>query len=210
MRRFVKNAVMVAALGALVGASITVAAPGGRDDGGDGTRENRFERRLDGPPRGGPVRGALLREVANKLSVSRRQLRAAMREAHEAVGPPGPPRDRSSGDFREQMEQHCTKLTDAVGKELGKSGGDVRSAFKSAALEGLDKAVERGRLSRERADRIRSRIESRSCVLLPPIGLRCGGPPGHQRGARPLPPPGVEPGAVPGPPPGEEWDAGPS
>jgi ribosomal protein S20 len=86
--------------------------------------------------------------------------------------------------MRQAMQQRCTQVTDAAGKTLGKSGDDVRNAFKSAAKEQVDKAQDAGRLTEAQANRIKSRIDSDSCVLaLGPRGA-CG--PGGHMGPPPM------------------------
>src|SRR5207244_1191954 len=139
--------------------------------GGD-TQEYRHVRPPFGP-------GGVLKAAAAKLGVSATQLRDALRKAEEQLGPPSPPQGAPNPDaMRQAMQQRCTQVTDAAGKTLGKSGDDIRSAFKSAAKEQVDKAKSAGRLTQAQANRIKSRIDSGSCVLgLGPRG-RCG-PGGH-------------------------------
>ena len=40
------------------------------------------------------------------------------------------------------MEKRCNELTDALAKELGKSGDDVRAAIKAAAKKDIEEAVD--------------------------------------------------------------------
>jgi ribosomal protein S20 len=188
MRRFLKFAIVAGAIGALVGASISIAAS---SDSKSGTRN-------DGPRKHGlrfhraPLaRGAVLKSAADKLNVSPTQLRNALRDAFESVGPPEPPKTMDRNAFRAAMQQHCTAVTDAVGKTLKKSGDDVRSAFKSAATEQVDKAQSSGRITEAQAKRIKSKLNSESCVLAGPGGHGCGpggrgpmGPPPDMNGSQ--------------------------
>ena len=50
------------------------------------------------------------------------------------------------------MEKRCNELTDALAKELGKSGDDVRAAMKAAAKKEIEEAVDAKRLTRSQAD----------------------------------------------------------
>ena len=59
------------------------------------------------------------------------------------------------------MEKRCNELTDALAKELGKSGDDVRAAMKAAAKKEIEEAVDAKRLTRSQADRILSRSMTR-------------------------------------------------
>jgi hypothetical protein len=95
------------------------------------------------------------------------------------------------------MEKRCNEFTDALAKELDKSGDDVRAAIKAAAKKGVEEAVDDGRLTRSQADRILSRLDDAAC--LPAIGFHggghgCGGPGGPDgpggRFERPAAPPG--------------------
>ena len=98
------------------------------------------------------------------------------------------------------MEKRCNELTDALAKELGKSGDDVRAAIKAAAKKEIEEAVDAKRLTRSEADRILSKLDDAACV--PAFGFHkfgghgCGGPGGPGgRGERgrfehPGPPPG--------------------
>jgi hypothetical protein len=191
MRRFLKFVIVAGAIGALVGASISIAASSSSDS--SGTRSSgkagprlglRFHHR---PPF---ARGALLKSAADKLDVSTAQLRNALRDAFESVGPPQPPKTMDRDAFRQAMQQHCTAVTDAAAKTLNKSGDDVRAAFKDALKEQVDKAQSAGRLTETQANRIKSKIDSLSCVLDGPggRGRGCDGP-GHMG-----PPPGAPQG----------------
>jgi hypothetical protein len=191
MRRFLKFVIVAGAIGALVGASISIAASSSSDS--SGTRSSgkaaprmglRFHR--------GPVaRGAVLKSAADKLDVSTTQLRNALRDAFQSVGPPQPPKTMDRNAFRQAMQQHCNAVTDAVGKTLNKSGDDVRSAFKAALKEQVDKAQSAGRIDQTQANRIKSKIDSESCVLGGPGGPGCGpggrghmGPPPDMNGSQ--------------------------
>jgi hypothetical protein len=102
------------------------------------------------------------------------------------------------------MEATCTKFTDALAKELGKTGDEVRSAMKAVAKDRLAAAVKAGRLTQAQADEIEKRIDSSACSPLGPGGPAfhggCGGR-GHGPGG---PGPGFGPGGRDGdgPPPG--------
>ena len=80
------------------------------------------------------------------------------------------------------MEKRCNEFTDALAKELGKSGDDVRAAMKSAAKKEIEEAVDAERLTRSQADQILSRIDDAACA--PAFGFHghggpgCGGPGG--------------------------------
>jgi len=124
-----------------------------------------------GPGHGGPGRpGKLLGAVAEKLDVSQADLRKAVRESQVAAGEP-------SEQQREAMEKRCTALTDAVGKEIGKSGDEVRAATKAIAKEHIERAVKSGRLDQNQADELLERLDSRACGPVK-LRMRMGGP-GH-------------------------------
>jgi hypothetical protein len=145
--------------------SIAVAAPKG---GGGGSSSNsdsssdpgrpsfdvRFETR-------GP--GRELSALAKELGVTTSKLREALKAAFEEVGPPEPPADGdppSKADF----EKHCKELTDALAKELGKSGDEVRGAIKSVMKKRIEAAVDAEKLTRAEADRIIKRIDDSECA----------------------------------------------
>lgn len=86
------------------------------------------------------------RALAEELGITVEKLRAAMKAARE---------------------RRCTELTDAFAAKLGKSGDEVRAAIRELAGEKLAAAVKRGRISEERAARIRERIASSPCFGLP-------------------------------------------
>jgi hypothetical protein len=190
-------AMSVLVLGIVVSVS-GAATSGSKRDGGSGSSsqsENRTERRLHvpGPP------GEHLSALADELGVTEAKLRDAFEAVREDLAPPQRPR-RGQPPTRAQMEKRCNELTDALGKELGKSGDDVRAAMKAAAKKEIEEAVDAGRLTRRQADRILSRIDDAACA--PKIGFHirgghgCGGPggphgPGERgRFERPAPPPG--------------------
>ena len=98
------------------------------------------------------------------------------------------------------MEKRCNEFTDALAKQLGKSGDDVRAAMKAAAKKDIEEAVDGKRLTRSQADRILSRIDDAACMPafgVPPWRPRLrwpgdGGPGGPEarRFEHRLPPPG--------------------
>ncbi len=173
MKRFLQIAVLAGVIGALIGAALTIAASSGSNGSRSGERQ---EYRHVRPPFGP---GGVLNAAAGKLGVSATQLRDALRKAEEQLGPPSPPPSPDRDAFRRAIQQRCTQVTDAAGKTLGKSGDDVRAAFKSAAKEQVDKAKNAGRLTDAQANRIKSRIDSDSCVLAFGAGAGCRGPGGH-------------------------------
>lgn len=77
----------------------------------------------------------------------------------------------TSGVFDAKAEQEAFQA--AVAKKLGVTTTELQDAYKAAALERLDAAVAAGRITREQADELRSRIESGD--FLGPRGLM-GGP----------------------------------
>ena len=105
-----------------------------------GISVEELEKARDAAGRRGP------RALAEELGITVEKLRAAMKAA----------RDR-----------RCTELTDTFAAKLGKSGDEVRAAIRELAGEKLDAAVKRGRISEERAARIRERIASSPCFGLP-------------------------------------------
>lgn len=86
------------------------------------------------------------RALAEELGITLEKLREAMKAARE---------------------QRCTDLTNAFAAKLGKSGDEVRAAIRELATEKLAAAVKSGRLSEERAARIRERIAASDCFGLP-------------------------------------------
>jgi hypothetical protein len=172
-----KMLALLIAVGVVAGASIAVAAPSSSSSksstsgssSGSGTRE-RFEHR-------GPGRGEDLSALAGKLGVSATKLRSALEAVRNDVKPPS--RNRTQPPTRAQIEATCTKLTDALGAELGKSGDDVRSASKEVAKDRLAADVKAGRLTQAQADAIEKRIDSSAC---PPIGFHGPGPGGCHGG----------------------------
>ena len=190
-------AMSVLVLGIVVSVS-GAATSGSKRDGGGGSgtqsEKRQGEKRLHvvGPP------GEHLSTLADELGVTE----AKLRDALEAVRQDKPPRrPRTDGPpTRAQMEKRCNEFTDALAKELGKSGDDVRAAMKAAAKKEIEEAVDDKRLTRSEADRILSRIDDAACA--PAIGFHghggpgCGGPGGpggHREGGRferPAPPSG--------------------
>jgi hypothetical protein len=182
---------LLCAVGVVAGASIAVAAPSGsssssssKSSSGSSSQTMHEFRRGPGP------RGADLSALADELGVTAARLRSALNAVRDEVRPPswrrnGPP-------TRRQMEAACTRFTDALGDELGKSGDEVRDAIKQVAKDRLDAAVKAGRLTENEADEIRERIDSSDCAPIGPggPGFGCGGRggPGHGPGG---PPPGA-------------------
>jgi hypothetical protein len=187
-------AMSVLVLGIVVSVS-GAATSGSKRDGGSGGSSSQSEKRLRalGPP------GEHLSTLADELGVTEAKLRDAFEAVREDLRPPQRPR-RGQPPTKAQMEKRCNELTDALAKELGKSGDDVRAAMKSAAKKGIEEAVDDGHLTRRQADRILSRIDDAACA--PKFGLHlrggpgCGGPggpdgPGERgRFEHPAPPPG--------------------
>jgi hypothetical protein len=129
-----------------------------------------------GPP------GEHLATLADELGVSEDKLRDALDAVRADLAPPERPR-RGRRPSRAQMEKRCNEFTDALAKELGKSGDEVRNGIKSAAKKGVEEAVDDGRLTRSQANRILERLDDAAC--LPAFGLHhggpgCGGPGGHR------------------------------
>lgn len=178
--------------------SVAVAAPKG--GGGGGSSEEGIAIPVRGP-------GEHLADLAKELGVSTSELRDALDAVRDELGPRGRPRRGELPDrdeLRERLRERCTRLTDAVASELGKSGDEVRAAIKRVAKSKIEEAVDDNRISRARANRILERIDSAEC--LPPLG----GPHGGHHGCE-GPPPGVERGrgarfrdgaVLPAPPPG--------
>jgi hypothetical protein len=143
--------------------------------------------------------GEHLQTLADELGVSQAKLRDAFEAVRQDLAPPQRPR-RGQRPTKAQMEKKCNEFTDALAKELGKSGDDVRAAIKAAAKKDVEKAVDADRLTRSQADQILSRLDDAAC--LPVFGFHghggpgCGGPggpggPGEGgRFEHPLPPPG--------------------
>jgi len=163
----------VAAMSVLVlGIAVSVsgaATSGSKRDGGTSERSQRGESRMHAP---GPP-GEHLATLAGELGVSEEKLRDALEAVREDAGPKQRPR-RGQRPSRAQMEERCNEFTDALAKELDKSGDDVRDAVKSAAKKGVEEAVDDGRLTRTQANRILDRLDDAAC--LPAFGLHRGGP----------------------------------
>jgi hypothetical protein len=193
-------AMSVLVLGIVVSVS-GAATSGNKRDGGD-TSDTRSEKRL-GVHVGAP--GEHLSTLADELGVTEDKLRDALEAVRRDITPrklPFRERPPSRAQMEAQMEKHCKEFTDALAKELDKSGDDVRAAMKSAAKKGIEEAVDDGDLTRKQADQILSRIDDSACA--PKFGFHirgghgCGGPggpdgPGERgRFERPAPPPGPE------------------
>jgi hypothetical protein len=173
-------AMSVLVLGIVVSVS-GAATSGSKRDGGSGTstlsEKRQGEKRLHviGPP------GEHLSALADELGVTKAKLRDALEAVREDLEPPQRP-DREQPPTRAQMEKRCNELTDALAKELGKSGDDVRAAMKTAAKKEIEEAVDAKRLTRSQADKILSQIDDAACA--PKFGLHirgghgCGGPGG--------------------------------
>lgn len=189
-------AVSVLVLGIVVSVS-GAATSGSKRDGGSGSSTQRSGERLRAPA----PPGEHLATLAGELDVSQEKLQDALEAVRQDIAPPQRPR-RGQRPSRAQMERRCNQFTDALAKELGKSGDDVRAAIKSAAKKGVEEAVDDGRLTRSQADRILSRLDDAAC--LPAFGFHgrggpgCGGPGGGPGGPggpgghfeRPMAPPG--------------------
>ena len=196
---------LLIAVGVVAGASIAVAAPSGSSSNSkSGPRARSWARAPASASRIGPGPGADLSALAGKLGVSTAKLRSALEAVRNDVKPPS--RSRTQPPTKQQMEATCTKFTDALGTELGKSGDDVRSALKEVAKDRLAADVKAGRLTQTQADAIQKKIDSSACA---PIGFHGPGPggchgghgPGHGPGG-PGDGDGDGPGRFGGPPPG--------
>ena len=168
-------AMSVLVLGIVVSVSGAATSGSKRDGGGDTstqTDKRQGERRLHviGPP------GEHLSTLADELGVTEAKLRDAFEAVREDLKPPERPR-RGQPPTKAQMEKRCNELTDALAKELGKSGDDVRTAIKAAAKKDIEEAVDAKRLTRSEADRILSKLDKATC--LPAIGFHKFGGPGH-------------------------------
>lgn len=194
-------AMSVLVLGIVVSVSGAATSGSKRDGGGTSTQSEKRqgEKRLHviGAP------GEHLSTLADELGVTEAKLRDALEAVREDLKPPQRPR-RGQRPTQAQMEKKCNELTDALAKELGKSGDDVRAAIKAAAKKDIEKAVDADRLTRSEADQILSKLDKATC--LPAFGgfhkfggPGCGGPGGPdgpgERGERhrfehPAPPSG--------------------
>jgi len=171
-------AMSVLVLGIVVSVS-GAATSGNKRDGGSGS-SSQSEKRLRalGPP------GEHLSTLADELGVAQDKLRDALEAVRQDLAPPQRPR-RGQRPTRAQMQKRCNEFTDALAKELGKSGDDVRAAMKAAAKKKIEEAVDADRLTRSQADRILSRMDDAACV--PAFGGPggpggCGGPHGGPGG----------------------------
>ena len=179
----------MAAMSVLVlGIAVSVsgaATSGSKRDGGGTSSQTQNRLRAPVPP------GEHLSTLADELGVTEDKLRDALEAVRQDLAPPQRPR-RGQRPTRAQMQKRCNEFTDALAKELGKSGDDVHAAMKAAARKKIEEAVDDDRLTRSQADRILSRIDDAACV--PAFGFHghggpgCGGPGGP--GERMAPPPG--------------------
>ena len=190
-------AMAVLVLGIVVSVSGAATSGSKRDGSGSSSSSGRTTLRAPAPPPGDH-----LKTLADELGVSQAKLRDALEAVRQDLAPPQRPR-RGQRPSRAQMEKRCNEFTDALAKELGKSGDDVRAAIKSAAKKDIEAAVDDGHLTRSQADKILSRIDDAAC--LPAFGFGhggpgCGGPHGGPGG----------PGERPGPPPGDSDSQGSS
>jgi hypothetical protein len=181
-------AMSVLVLGIVVSVSGAATSGSKRDGGGGSTSQSQDRLRAPVPP------GEHLSTLADELGVSQDKLRDALAAVRQDLAPPSRPR-RGQRPTRAQMEKRCNQFTDALAKELDKSGDDVRAAMKAAAKKKIEEAVDADRLTRSQADRILSRIDDAACVPAfgGPGGPRgCGGPHGGPGGPgeRLAPPPG--------------------
>jgi len=183
-------AMSVLVLGIVVSVSGAATSGSKRDGGGTSSNTQRNRDVLRGP---GKPPGEHLATLAGELGVSQEKLRDALDAVRQDLAPPQRPR-RGQRPTRAQMEKRCNEFTDALAKELDKSGDDVRAAMKAAAKKEIEDAVDADRLTRSQADRILSRIDDAACV--PAFGGPggpggCGGGPhGGPGGERPASPPG--------------------
>jgi hypothetical protein len=160
-------AMAVLVLGIVVSVS-GAATSGSKRDGGSSTPRSSFKLRAPLPPP-----GEHLSTLADELGVSEAKLQDALEAVRQDLAPPQRPR-RGQRPSRAQMEKRCNEFTDALAKQLDKSGDDVRAAFKAAAKKDIEAAVDAGDLTRSQADRILSRIDDAAC--LPAFGFGHGGP----------------------------------
>ena len=140
-----------------------------------------------------------------------KDLRNALDAVRNDIKPPGP----TQPPTRQQLEAACTNFTDALAKELGKTGDEVRTAMKDVAKDRLAAAVKAGRLTEAQANTIRQRIDSSPCAPIGPGGPGfhhgCGGPghgPGDGNGDGPRGRHGYGPAPGFGPPPGDNDGSG--
>jgi hypothetical protein len=200
---------IAAAVGTLAVAGTAIAGPGPL---GGVFREDRDERRQE-----------FARDLASKLDgVSAQEVDGALRELHAerraehraelARALAGKLEGVSAGDVEQALEKAEERMRQAfeerqrpdrelfvetLASELDKSEREIRNALRAARRDRLesklDEAVREGRISEERADQIRERIEEGRPGLR--LRFRGGGPggphgPGGPGGfAMPLPPP---------------------
>jgi len=168
-------AMAVLVLGIVVSVS-GAATSGSKRDSGSSSSQSQNRLRAPAPPP-----GEHLATLADQLGVTQQKLQDALDAVRQDLAPPSRPR-RGQRPSRAQMEKKCNEFTDALAKQLDKSGDDVRAAFKAAAKKDIEDAVDAQRLTRAQADQILSRINDSAC--LPPFGFHgpggpgCGGPDG--------------------------------
>ncbi len=185
---------LLIAVGVVAGASIAVAAPSGSSSSSKSDSNSSSEPNVREFRRGPGPRGADLSALAKELGVSTTELRNALNAVRDEVRPPRPNFDDppTREEMRKQMQQTCTRFTDALASELSKSGDEVRAAIKKVAKDRLAAAVKAGRLTEAQADQIRERIDASDCapIGVGKLGFGCGGRggPGHGPGG---PPPGA-------------------
>jgi hypothetical protein len=160
-------AMAVLVLGIVVSVSGAATSGSKRDGGSSSSRSGTMLRAPAPPP------GEHLSTLADELGVSEVKLQDALEAVRQDLAPPQRPR-RGQRPSRAQMEKRCNEFTDALAKQLDKSGDDVRAAFKAAAKKDIEAAVDAGDLTRSQADRILSRIDDAAC--LPAFGFGHGGP----------------------------------
>jgi hypothetical protein len=102
-------------------------------------------------------------------------------------GAPGPPRPFEHGLDPQEMAQHRDEFYADLAEELGTNTDEVEQAFKAVFEKRLDEAVDEGRLSRERADRMLQAREA-GVPFGPMARMRLRGD-GPGVGAPPPPPP---------------------
>ena len=187
------TAMSLLVLGIVVSVS-GAATSGSKRDGGGNDTAPVIKRSL--APGLGPEKH--LSGLADELGVSEARLKDALEAVRQDTDPPKPP-DMGRPPTRAQMEKHCTEFTDALAKQLGKSGDDVRAAMKAAAKKDIEQAVKDGNLTRSEADRVLSRIDDAACMPVFAFhrgGPGCGGPDGgpgiRKRFEHRLGPPGAK------------------
>jgi hypothetical protein len=134
--------------------------------------------------------------AAGAVAVANQDLRPGTAEAASEPSdvlkrvPPGVPGPPPSFDHRidpQEMAERRDEFYADLAEELGKSPDAVEQAFMAVFEKGLDEAVDEGRLTRERADRM---LEAREAGVPfgPMVRMRLRGD-GPGVGAPPPPPP---------------------